>query len=181
MARPYVRPRSHPRRRQPTRQAAARAVLGSDVLDTQGMNAAMDQALLGHYPAKAAIDAALWDLRGQILAKPVSELLGGLLLQRFSVFSPIPLAFPADMAAEARTLQDEEQRCFQLKLGEDPVDDSRRAAAVYEEAGASGANFITCDANRGCWRRYPPDRHRRRRTISDFGTDCRPFGKGDRS
>ena len=39
--------------------------------------AAMDDRLIGHLPGKAAIDHAMWDLRGKLLGQPVARLLGG--------------------------------------------------------------------------------------------------------
>ena len=62
-------------------------MFGADVL-----LARMDTAMRGHPQAKAAIDAALWDLRGELLDLPVYQLLGGLHQESYRIFHPLTLA-----------------------------------------------------------------------------------------
>lgn len=117
--------------------------LSPDVLETQ-----MNAALLGHRPAKAVIDAAMWDLRGKILGLPVYQLLGGCHQRRFATYYAITLGSPSEMAREATKMMDLGYRHWQLKLGEDPVEDALRARAVAA-AVAGSCDFMTCDANAG--------------------------------
>lgn len=51
-------------------------VLEQPVLEPETAVRAMDAAVLGHPAGKAAIDVALWDLRGKLLGQPVAVLLG---------------------------------------------------------------------------------------------------------
>ena len=53
----------------------------------------------GHGYAKSAIDIACWDALGQAVGRPVCQLLGGLLSERFPLYFAVPLG-PADEMAE---------------------------------------------------------------------------------
>ncbi len=134
---------------QATVRELAPVVVGIDVMGADLLERAMDQALLGHAPAKAAIDAAAWDLRGRLLRQPVATLLGGIHRDRFPLFHPLRLDTPEAMATEARERHADGYRSWQLKIGDVPEDDARRVAAVVEAVGSDAA-FITCDAN-GTW------------------------------
>jgi L-alanine-DL-glutamate epimerase-like enolase superfamily enzyme len=125
----------------------AGVVVGHEVFAPDGLNRAMDLAMHGNLSAKAAIDAAGWDLRGKILGQPVSALLGGRHRDTYPVFYPISLNAPEAMAREAREQQAKDgYRCWQLKIGNDPYEDAERVRAVLEAVG-SEATFVTSDAN----------------------------------
>jgi L-alanine-DL-glutamate epimerase-like enolase superfamily enzyme len=130
-------------------RALAEVVVGHEVFAPDALNHAMDRALYGNLSAKAAIDAATWDLRGKILGQPVSALLGGRHRDTYPVFFPLSLASPQEMAREAKEQQQKDgYHCWQLKIGEDPYDDAERVRAVLEAVGAE-ATYVTSDANAG--------------------------------
>jgi L-alanine-DL-glutamate epimerase-like enolase superfamily enzyme len=126
----------------------ADVALSSDPFRPDVLLERMDSAVRGHAAAKAAIDAALLDLRGKLLALPVCDLLGGRHQRTYPIFHPLTLSEPEAMAAEADDFAHTGYRCWQLKLGDDPLEDARRSAAVLE-ALADRCTFMSADANRG--------------------------------
>jgi L-alanine-DL-glutamate epimerase-like enolase superfamily enzyme len=123
-------------------------VLSCDPMEAGVLVDGMDSLLIGHLPGKAAIDTAMWDLRGKLLGLPVATLLGGMKQRELGAFQAISLASPQRMAEEALSLADGGLRRFQLKLGDDPVEDAARTRAVAS-AVADVSEFMTSDANRG--------------------------------
>lgn len=126
----------------------AGVVLGSDPFQVDVLLDRMDVAVRGYMPGKAAIDAAIWDLRGKLLGLPVHILLGGCRQVSYPVFHPLTLAEPDKMAEEAREMVAAGYRCWQLKLGDDPLTDAARCHAVLDTV-QGFCDFVTSDANRG--------------------------------
>ena len=122
--------------------------LECDPLEPGVLADGMDARLIGHQPGKAAIDTALWDLRGKLLGIPVARLLGGVKQHSLAAFQAISLAAPEAMALEVTSLAALGFRHWQLKLGDDPLTDARRVRAVTEALPGDSA-FLTSDANRG--------------------------------
>jgi L-alanine-DL-glutamate epimerase-like enolase superfamily enzyme len=102
--------------------------------------------VLGHLAGKAAIDVALWDLRGKLLGQPVAVLLGGVLQRDDPAFHALTLDSPERMAAEAVRMREHGYRCWQLKLGSEPAVDARRLRSVLEAVGEA-SDFVTSDPN----------------------------------
>lgn len=123
-------------------------VLSCDPLEPDVLVDGMDDLVIGHLPGKAAIDIAMWDLRGKLLGQPVAKLLGGVKQTSLGAFQAISLASPAEMADEVRRMADHGFRRWQLKLGDDPLDDAQRVLAVAE-AMPGDSQFLSSDANRG--------------------------------
>ncbi|MDT4997974.1 MAG: cis-L-3-hydroxyproline dehydratase [Mycobacterium sp.] len=123
-------------------------VLTCDPMDAGVLADGMDALLIGHLPGKAAIDTAMWDLRGKLLGLPVATLLGGIKQRELGAFQAVSLTSPQGMADEALSFVDLGFRRFQLKLGDDPIDDAKRTHAVAS-AVAGVSEFMTSDANRG--------------------------------
>jgi cis-L-3-hydroxyproline dehydratase len=123
-------------------------VLECDPFEPDVLADGMDSLLRGHLPGKAAIDMAMWDLRGRLLGLPVARLLGGVKQRSFAAFQAISLGSPAGMAGEVARLGALGFRRWQLKLGDDPLADAQRVRAVTGALPA-GSAFLTCDANRG--------------------------------
>jgi cis-L-3-hydroxyproline dehydratase len=123
-------------------------VLECDVFDANVLVDGMDDRVVGNLAGKAAIDVALWDLRGKLLGLPVARLLGGVRQTRFPWFQAISMDSPDRMAAEVKRLTDLGCRALQLKLGDDPLADADRVHAVAEVAPAD-LGFVTWDANKG--------------------------------
>jgi cis-L-3-hydroxyproline dehydratase len=123
-------------------------VLECDPLEPGVLADGMDARLIGHLPGKAAIDIALWDLRGKLLGLPVARLLGGVKQRSLAAFQAISLGSPEEMAKDVGYMSGLGFRHWQLKLGDDPLADARRVHAVAAALPADSA-FLTSDANRG--------------------------------
>jgi L-alanine-DL-glutamate epimerase-like enolase superfamily enzyme len=138
----------HPGSVRETVRLLAPHVLGTDALHAIATSDSMDDLVIGHFPGKAAIDIALWDLRAKLLGVSVSQLMGGAKQTHLGAFQAISLATPSEMATEARRWHDMGFRRWQLKLGNDPNDDALRTHAVTAAIG-DDAEFMTADANAG--------------------------------
>ncbi|GAB3038300.1 mandelate racemase/muconate lactonizing enzyme family protein [Parafrigoribacterium mesophilum] len=123
------------------------AVFGQDPTNLSRVARAMDAALLGQNYAKSAIDIACWDLLGKATGKPVSVLLGGVLNDDFPLYEAVPLGAPGAMADFVAQRAEAGIRRFQLKVGNDPLDDVARAKAT--RAVASDDTIIIADSNGG--------------------------------
>ncbi len=125
----------------------APALLGQDATQLDRIAQCMDEALFGHGYAKAAIDIACWDVLGKRTGLPVSALLGGRFQSTIPAYASIALDTPDAMTATLATKREEGFSRFQIKIGDDPVEDVQRVRAVVE-AGKPGDIFMA-DANRG--------------------------------
>src|SRR4051794_19991148 len=154
----------------------APAVLGLSVENLAAVNVALDGALAGHGYAKSAVDIACWDAYGKAVGRPVHQLLGGLLSERFPLYFAVPLGAVDEMAAYVAARRGggrhrlplklgggplggapraaprpggraEGIHRFQLKLGADPLEDAARATRVVEELGEG--DIVVADANGG--------------------------------
>lgn len=104
-----------------------RAVLvGTDALDIAGAWARMSRASIGYArdgvtrQAMAAIDIALWDIKGKALGRPVCDLLGGARRSRLAAYGTHPLGTTLEeTAAHARGLVDHGFRA--VKFGWHPL------------------------------------------------------------
>lgn len=135
----------------------APVVFDTDALHPAVINTRFDAVIRGHAPAKSALDAALWDLRGKVLGQPVAALLGGIYQPTYGVFHPLSLDDPEVMAQDANDKLAQGYRRWQLKIGDDPIEDAARVKAAYRVIGET-AEFVTCDANRG-WTMADAIRH----------------------
>jgi L-alanine-DL-glutamate epimerase-like enolase superfamily enzyme len=133
---------------QSTIRALAPLVLACNPMEPDIMVDQMDDMILGHLPGKAAIDIAMWDLRGKLLGLPVAMLLGGVRQHTLGAFTAISMDKPSAMVKDASTFAQLGYTRWQLKLGDDPIEDAERVHAVAG-AVAKDAQFITSDANRG--------------------------------
>jgi L-alanine-DL-glutamate epimerase-like enolase superfamily enzyme len=96
--------------------------------------------------ALAAVDLALWDLRGRRAGQPVWRLLGGSTAPAVEVNYTIGASDRAGAAAEAAAARAAGFRCVKVKVG--VGDDAGRLAAVRAAGGPEMA--IRVDAN-GAW------------------------------
>jgi L-alanine-DL-glutamate epimerase-like enolase superfamily enzyme len=138
----------HPGSARATIKLLAEFAIDCPVFDANVLADGMDELVVDHLPGKAAIDVAVWDLRGKLLGLPVAALLGGVKKREIDVFQAISLGSPQDMADQIRDAATLGYRCWQLKLGDDPVLDAERTHAVFEVLPES-TRFVTCDANKG--------------------------------
>lgn len=125
----------------------APALIGQDASQVNVINQTMDDALFGHGYAKTPIDIACWDLLGKKSGQSISRLLGGRFQGEIPAYASIPISDPQTMVATTKARQAEGFERFQIKVGDDPVDDVERIRAVVG-AGNKGDVFMA-DANRG--------------------------------
>jgi L-alanine-DL-glutamate epimerase-like enolase superfamily enzyme len=100
----------------------------------------------GNYVARGAVDLAVWDVIGQILACPCHTLLGGF-ADDVAAAHMVSFGEPAAMAEEAVEMNTRlGVRTFKVKVGRDPALD---VAAVRELREALPDADVYVDANRG--------------------------------
>jgi L-alanine-DL-glutamate epimerase-like enolase superfamily enzyme len=109
-------------------------LIGADPTNLSRIHQIMDSALLGADAAKCAVDVACWDILGKRADLPIATLLGGVLAEDFPLYEAVPLADPAAMADFVARRSAAGVRQFQLKVGNDPLDDAARTRAVLDRA-----------------------------------------------
>jgi L-alanine-DL-glutamate epimerase-like enolase superfamily enzyme len=124
------------------------AIIGQSPLDIELLNRRMEQALPEHLSARAAIDLALWDLKGKLLDVPVYQLLGGRYRDGISLMGFVRHAAPAAMYEAARsTLAETPYPVLKMKVGMDVSGDIERYRAV--SAAVEGSAVVQVDGNTG--------------------------------
>ncbi|MFD1210539.1 mandelate racemase/muconate lactonizing enzyme family protein [Arthrobacter sp. GCM10027362] len=123
------------------------ALVGLDATNISAYHQVMDDLLLDQQAAKSAVDVAAWDVLGHITGQPVSVLLGGVLNEDFGLYEAVSLDTPENMVKYVQQRYDAGIRSFQLKVGNDPLDDAARARSVAEAFG--GRVRIIADSNGG--------------------------------
>ncbi len=134
-------------------EALARLVapklLGQDPRQLHRIEQIMDHTVQGHGYAKAAFDAACWDILGQACDQPVWMLLGGKLTDGAPMYRVAPQRSRDDTIAELNRHRASGYRQFQIKVGADWATDIERIRATVPllQAGEKAM----ADANQG-WR-----------------------------
>jgi L-alanine-DL-glutamate epimerase-like enolase superfamily enzyme len=122
-------------------------LLGLDPTNISNVHRVMDSVLLGQNAAKSAIDIACWDVLGKVANLSVAALLGGMLQEDFPLYEAVPLSSPEQMADFVCRRGAAGISRFQVKVGNDPYEDARRARSVVEAAGPNAV--IVADSNGG--------------------------------
>jgi L-alanine-DL-glutamate epimerase-like enolase superfamily enzyme len=127
-------------------------LLGRDPRQTDRIYDAMDEVLVGHNHAKAAIDIACWDLFGKAVGRPVCELLGGSTGVPMGTISSIYVGDPEDMRTRTADHRARGYMAHSIKIGAHdiaggPALDAERIAACLADR-LPGEYFIA-DANGG--------------------------------
>ncbi|HET7571655.1 MAG TPA: enolase C-terminal domain-like protein [Gaiellaceae bacterium] len=123
------------------------ALAGLDPFDLERANEAMDVAIKGYPYAKAAVDMALYDIKGKALGVPAYQLLGGLYRDRVRLAHSLGIMDVEDAKREAAEAVGEGIRTIKLKVGRDDAYDLR---IVREIRGVVGDDVaIVVDANQG--------------------------------
>ncbi|HOB31864.1 MAG TPA: enolase C-terminal domain-like protein [Verrucomicrobiota bacterium] len=108
----------------------------------------LDRIAVDNHFTKAAVEMALWDLKGRHCGKPVYELLGG---ARNPLQIPIKFSIGLRSPEEAAAIAAEKVRqgftAIKIKVGPNPEEDLRRVAAVREAIGP--ATKLNVDVNGG--------------------------------
>lgn len=123
------------------------AIEGEDPFNIERVHTLMDQAIKGHNYAKAALDMALYDIKGKALGVPVYQLLGGLYRERIPLAHSIGIMEPERAAEEAVAAVEEGIKTIKLKIGRDPQRDIATVRAVRSAIGPDIQ--ITLDGNQG--------------------------------
>ncbi|WP_394888572.1 mandelate racemase/muconate lactonizing enzyme family protein [Mesorhizobium sp. AaZ16] len=127
-------------------------LLGRDPRQTDRIYDAMDEVLVGHNHAKAAIDAACWDLFGKSVNRPVCELLGGSTGVPMATISSIYAGAPEDMRARVAEHRSRGYLGHSIKIGAldhegGPMLDAERIRACL--ADKQPGEYFIADANGG--------------------------------
>src|SRR3989454_7442139 len=111
------------------------ALLGGDALNVHKALAAMDAALDGAFEAKAALEMALWDLKGRALGVPVHSLLGGRVKDAITLNAWIGAVAPEQAAREGCAWCERGFRTAKIKISGATDEGVERVAAVRAAVG----------------------------------------------
>ncbi len=125
----------------------AQGLEGRDPLNVSAALELMDRCLPRHLDAKAALEMALFDLKGKVLNQPVHSLLGGRLKDEVLLNGWIGLLDPDEAAREALGWRERGFRSVKIKLGAGVESDRDRVAAVRNAVG--NGMKLRVDANEG--------------------------------
>lgn len=121
-------------------------LIGKDPLDIETIHTIMDRIIIGNTSAKAAIDIALYDIKGKIMNVPLYKVLGGF-DSKVQTDITISIDKPEKMTIEALERVKEGFRILKLKAGINPEDDIEAVKLIREAVGESIR--IRIDANQG--------------------------------
>ncbi|MGW7771511.1 mandelate racemase/muconate lactonizing enzyme family protein [Pseudomonas machongensis] len=122
-------------------------LIGVDPTNVLQVNRIMNATLMGQEFAKSAIDIACWDIFGKSVNKPISALLGGVINERFPIYEAVPLGSPESMAEFIEERRADGVNRFQLKVGNNPIEDVARTRASVDAG--DGETIIVADSNGG--------------------------------
>ena len=130
----------------------APALIGTNPCHSDVIMDRMDQALVGHHSAKAALDIACWDLFGQKVGMPIYELLGGKRSAALPLISSIHAGTPEDMRHRVDLFRRRGYRGHSVKIGTldadgGPMLDADRLRACV--ADRKPGEYFLVDANGG--------------------------------
>lgn len=126
------------------RQHIAPLLLGGDVADVARLTGLVQSALERNTSAKAAVEIALYDLFGQLMGRPLYQVLGGG-TPSLRTDITISLDAPESMAAEARIAVTRGFDSLKVKLGGADGRDIERVRAVHDAI--AGRASLRLDAN----------------------------------
>jgi muconate cycloisomerase len=130
------------------RSYLAPAVAGQDPFDIERLNQLLRRALPGHGASQAAVEMALWDIKGKALGVPVYQLLGGKLRDGIAIMGAVTHAAPEAMAREAdELLRRAPYPLIKIKAGLDVDADVRGYAHIIDAVGQRARMQV--DANAG--------------------------------
>lgn len=141
------------------------ALIGEDPLAINRCLRKMDTSFEGAWPARAAVEMALFDIAGKALNTPVYTLLGGKSRDCIVLSRSISMASPDEMAEEAKAAVANGFRCVKVKVGRPGGDDIDAVAAI--RAAIGNDVLMRVDANMG-WR-TPKDAIRHIKAMEPYG------------
>lgn len=122
-------------------------LIGMNPMNIEGIHLMMDRLISGNTSAKAAIDIALYDLKGKVMNQPLYKVLGG---YRDQIVTDMTIGIdkPELMAQEAKERVERDGfRILKVKAGINPADDIRALTLIREAVGPDIR--LRVDANQG--------------------------------
>lgn len=122
-------------------------LIGMDPLDIEGAHCLMDRLIKDNTSAKAAVDIALYDIKGKIMNAPLYKVLGG---SNNKVITDITIGIdtPENMAKEAyERVHKDGFSIIKVKAGKNPADDIKALKLIREAVGNNVR--LRVDANQG--------------------------------
>lgn len=130
-------------------KAFAPVLLGEDPTAIEKCLHKMRTLRPGAWPARAAVEMALFDIAGKAAGLPAYVFLGGRTRESVTLSRSISMDEPDVMAAEARDLVESGFSCVKIKIGRELDEDEAAVAAIREAVGREVD--LRVDANMG-WR-----------------------------
>ncbi|MFA7573452.1 MAG: dipeptide epimerase [Lutispora sp.] len=121
-------------------------IIGQDPLAIERIHYIMDRAIIGNTAAKAAVDIALYDIKGKVMNAPLYKVLGGF-DNKVQTDMTIGIASPKEMAEAAKEKVAEGFRILKIKAGIAPENDIEAIKLIREAVGNSIR--LRMDANQG--------------------------------
>ena len=110
-------------------------LIGMDPLDIEKIHNMMNGLVIGNTAAKAAIDIALYDIKGKILGAPLYKVLGGY-DNKIQTDITISIDEPENMAMEAKQRVIEDGfKILKIKAGINPSDDIKALQLIRAAVG----------------------------------------------
>lgn len=128
------------------REWAAGRLVGRNPFEQEALRTLAEEELAAFPSARAAVDMALWDLRGQVLGRSVRELLGGARRSLPATMS-IGIKGREETTAEVGELLARGFRSIKVKIGLDPDEDLGRVLELRRRFGHGWRLLL--DANQG--------------------------------
>jgi muconate cycloisomerase len=153
------------------------ALLGEDPTAINHCLRKLNTLIEAAWPARAAVEMALFDIAGKVLNAPVYNLLGGKSRESIVLSRSISIDQPDVMAERAAQYVEQGFTCVKVKVGIDPEADIQNVAAVRQAIGL--ATTLRIDANMG-WR-TPKDAIRAIRRLEPYNLHSveQPIPLGD--
>ena len=114
----------------------APVLMGRDPFNVLAALSAMDEKALGRFEAKAAVEMALYDLKGRALGIPVHSLLGGRVKDVITLNAWIGTVPPPQAAREALAWLERGFTTAKIKVAGPSPEGIERVAAVRQAVGA---------------------------------------------
>ncbi|MBL7945542.1 MAG: dipeptide epimerase [Flavobacteriales bacterium] len=125
----------------------ARALIGHDATDIEGLHARMDRLIFANNSIKSAFDIACHDIAAQAAGLPLFRYLGGTTSRTLITDYTVSLGTKEKMAADAMTIVQNGFQVIKVKLGGGPQEDIERILAIREAIGSEVP--LRIDANQG--------------------------------
>ena len=125
----------------------AKALVGHDATDIEGLHARMDRLIFANNSIKSAFDIACHDITAQALAQPLFRSLGGTVERPLITDYTVSLGTKERMAADAQVIVRNGFQVIKVKLGGGAQADIDRIRAIREAIGNEVP--LRIDANQG--------------------------------